>query len=53
LAECGNTEGVDLKKRWYEVNMKKSMRIVADVYLRGDIENDYLKEVAIFTKSLS
>lgn len=33
--------------------MKKAMRIVADVYLKGDIESEYLKEVAIFTKSLS
>jgi len=29
------------------------MKILADVYLHGDEENDYLKEVAIFPKTLS
>lgn len=29
------------------------MKIIADIYLKGDINNPHLKDVAIFAKSLS
>lgn len=51
--ECGQLKGEALRRKWYEVNRRKCMQIVADLYLNGDVNHENLKEVAIFAKSLS
>jgi hypothetical protein len=51
---CHTKEGEEGHQReWYEVNKVKAMRIIADLYLEGDIDSPFLREVAIFHRSLS
>jgi hypothetical protein len=42
-----------LKRKAYQVNKAKCLRILADLYLQGDIEHPCLDKCVIFTRSLS
>lgn len=51
--ECGGLKGEELRKKTYEVNKRKSMQILADIFFEGDASRPELQEVAIFTGTLS
>lgn len=52
-SECGHKEGKEYELEWYQINKKRAMKIIADIYLDHDYDSPHLKEVAIFAKSLS
>ena len=43
----------ELKQRKYECVKMNCLKVIADLYLKGDVSHPHLKQCVVFTRSLS